>query len=91
MSKARSGTCACSIHGGHQIADRELTDDSVSLRLAEGRYYLWSEELPCDGNCSQLDPGTDSCSMKFHIGVGETRTATVALNPSKGCTIAFHT
>jgi hypothetical protein len=76
---------------GHQIVDRKLTNDSVSLLLAEGRYGLWSEELPCDGNCSRLDPGTDSCSIKFDVGVGEKLNAIVALNPSKGCTIAFHT
>ena len=76
---------------GNQIVDRELTKNSVSLSLAEGSYELWSEELPCDGNCSVLDPGTDSCSTKFNVAVGDKLTATVALNPSKGCTIAFHT
>jgi len=76
---------------GHQIVDRKVTGDSVSLPLAEGRYDLWSEELPCDGNCSRLDPGTDSCSMKFDVAVGQKLRAIVALNPSKGCTIAFHT
>ena len=76
---------------GHQIVDRKVTDDSVSLALDQGRYDLWSEELPCDGNCSHLDPGTDSCSMKFDVAIGEEVRATVALNPSKGCTIAFHT
>jgi hypothetical protein len=37
---------------GNQIVDRKLTENSVSLPLAEGRYELWSEELPCAGTAA---------------------------------------
>jgi hypothetical protein len=76
---------------GRKVVDRKLIENNVLLSLAKGRYNLWSEELPCDGNCSRLDPGTDSCSKKFDVAVGDNLLATVSLNPSKGCTITFRT
>ena len=74
---------------GDAVLDRQLMDDRVTLGLEAGRYTIESEELPCDGNCSHLDPATDSCSSEFAIEAGQQAAATVTLRPGKDCSIAF--
>ena len=49
------------------VLDRKLTDESVTVGLGEGRYTIESEELPCDGNCSHLDPAADRCSTGLAV------------------------
>jgi hypothetical protein len=73
---------------GNAVLDRKLADDSVSVSLEPGRYKLQREELPCDGNCSNLDPGTDGCSAEVTVEPGQELAATVKLRLSKGCSIA---
>jgi len=70
---------------GDAVLDRRLVDNSVSVRLHEGRYRLESEELPCDGNCSHLDPATDGCSTEFDVQAGASLTGKVTLEPAEGC------
>jgi hypothetical protein len=76
---------------GQAVVDRRVTDEHASLDLAPGRYRFVSEELPCDGNCSVLDPGTDGCSKEFTANSGTELTAAVTLRPTHGCTILFGT
>jgi hypothetical protein len=73
---------------GSAVLDEKLADDSVSVSLAAGDYELKSEELPCDGNCSNLDPPADLCSRKLTVMAGQELAATVTLKPSRGCSIA---
>ena len=72
---------------GEAVLDRKLMDDRVPIRLEAGRYTIDSEELPCDGTCSNLDPATDRCSTEFEMEAGQQSAATVTLRPGKGCTI----
>ena len=74
---------------GDAVLDRQLMEDRVTVGLGAGRYRLESEELPCDGNCSHLDPATDSCSTELSVEPGKRLAATVTLKPGKGCSIAF--
>ena len=74
---------------GHAIFDRKLSDEKATMRLAAGRYRIESEELPCEGNCSLLDPGTDGCSSELDVADGSDVAATVTLKPGHGCTIHF--
>jgi len=74
---------------GEAVVDRKLPEDSVSVRLGEGRYRLESEELPCDGTCAHLDPATDGCSSELDVHPGDRLTAKVILTPARGCRIAF--
>jgi hypothetical protein len=74
---------------GHAVFDRKLLDEEASVRLAAGRYRIESEELPCDGNCSLLDPGTDGCSSELDVEDGGDVAATVTLRPGHGCKIHF--
>ena len=74
---------------GAAVLDRKLLDNSISLRLEQGRYRLESEELPCDGNCSNLDPPADNCATDFEVEPGQDLAATVTLRPLHGCKIAF--
>jgi len=76
---------------GDAVLDRKLTDDSVTVGLGEGRYTLESEELPCDGNCSHLDPAADRCSTQLAVDPGRELAATVTLEPAHGCSIAVLT
>jgi hypothetical protein len=76
---------------GAAVLDRRLLDDSISLRLEQGRYRLESEELPCDGNCSNLDPPADTCKTDFQVESDQDLAATVTLRPLHGCKIAFLT
>ena len=73
---------------GNPVLDRKLADDSVSVSLEPGHYELQSEEFPCDGNCSNLDPAADGCSTQITVQSGQELAATVKLRPSKGCSIA---
>ncbi len=73
---------------GSAVLDKKLAGDTVSLRLGAGRYRLESEELPCDGNCSNLDPATDGCSDELSVQSGQDLAATVTLKPAHGCSIA---
>jgi hypothetical protein len=73
---------------GAAVLDRKLADDSVSVSVDPGRYELQSEEFPCDGNCNNLGPATDSCSTEVTVDWGQELAATVNLRPSKGCSIA---
>jgi len=75
--------------GGSAVLDEKLADDSVSVSLATGDYELESEELPCDGNCSTLDPPADRCSQELTVEAGQELAATVTLKPSHGCSIAI--
>jgi hypothetical protein len=72
---------------GDAVLDRKLADDSVVVSLQPGRYELQSEEFPCDGNCSNLDPATDRCSEELTVQSGQ-QAATVTLKPGHGCSIA---
>jgi hypothetical protein len=74
---------------GDAVLDRKLTDDSVTVGLGEGRYTLESEEFPCDGNCSHLDPAAERCSTEFAVEPRQQLAATVTLKPAHGCTIAI--
>jgi hypothetical protein len=74
---------------GQAVLDRKLAEDSVSVRLGEGRYRLESEELPCDGTCAHLDPAMDACSSEFDVGPGDQLAAKVSLRSAQGCKIAF--
>ena len=74
---------------GAAVLDRKLADDSVSVSLEPGRYELQSEEFPCNGNCNNLGPGTDSCSTEVTVERDQELAATVKLRPSKGCSIAI--
>ena len=76
---------------GRPVVDRQVRGEHASIELAPGRYRLASEELPCDGNCSLLDPGTDGCSKELVAESGSELTATVTLRPTEGCTIEFGT
>ena len=76
---------------GKAVIDRHVPGEHASLDVAPGRYRFVSEELPCDGNCSVLDPGTDGCSKEFTADSGAELTATVTLRPTHGCTILFGT
>ena len=71
---------------GAAVFDRKLMQESVTVALDEGHYTLQSEEFPCDGNCSRLDPGTDSCSAGFEVR--QDVAATVTLKPGHGCSVA---
>jgi hypothetical protein len=73
---------------GAAVLDKKLSNDSVSVSLGAGTYKLESEELPCDGNCSYLDPPTDGCSQELTVAAGQELAATVTLKPSRGCSIA---
>ncbi len=70
------------------VLDEKLADDSVSVRLGTGGYRLESEELPCDGNRSNLDPANDGCSEELTVQFGQELAATVTLKPGHGCSIA---
>jgi hypothetical protein len=74
---------------GKAVLDRKTPEDSVSVRLAAGRYRIESEELPCDGTCSHLDPAMDSCSSELDLHTGDALAGKVILTPARGCTIAF--
>lgn len=74
---------------GSAVLDQKLSDDSVSVSLGAGSYTLESEELPCDGNCSNLDPATDACSQKLTVQARQQLAATVTLKPAHGCSIAI--
>ena len=71
--------------------DQQVKGEHASLDISPGRYRFVSEELPCDGNCGLLDPGTDGCSEEFVVESGKQLTATVTLRPTQGCTIEFGT
>ena len=73
---------------GNTVLEKKLADDSVSVSLEPGRYELQSEEFPCDGNCSNLDPATDGCSEELTAQSGQELAATVTLRPAHGCSIA---
>jgi hypothetical protein len=73
---------------GSAVLDKKLADDSVSVSLDAGTYTLESEELPCDGNCSNLDPPADRCSQELTVDAGQELAATITLKPGHGCTIA---
>ena len=73
---------------GDAVLDRKLTDESVTVGLGEGRYTIESEELPCDGNCSHLDPAADRCSTGLAVEPRQQLAATVMLEPAHGCKIA---
>ena len=73
---------------GSAVLDKKLSDDSVSVSLGAGTYKLESEELPCDGNCSNLDPPTDGCSQELTATAGQVLAATITVKPSRGCSIA---
>ena len=72
---------------GDAVLDRRVLENNVSMQLKEGRYRLESEELPCDGNCSHLDPGMDSCSTELDSRPGAMLLAKVTLKPAEGCKI----
>ena len=74
---------------GHAVFDRKVPDERASMRLAAGRYRIESEEFPCDGNCSLLDPAADGCSSELDVGDGGDVAATVTLEPGHGCKIHF--
>ena len=74
---------------GAAVLDRKLLEDSVSVRLGEGRYRLESEELPCDGTCAHLDPAMDACSAELDVRPGDQLAAKVILTPARGCRVAF--
>jgi hypothetical protein len=76
---------------GDAVLDRKLMDDRVAVRLDPGRYTIDSEELPCDGTCSHLDPAPDRCSSEVEVKSGQQAKATVTLKPGKGCTIVEST
>lgn len=76
---------------GRAVVDRQVRGEHASLELAPGQYRFASEELPCDGNCSVLDPGTDGCSKELTVDAGAELTATVTLHPTHGCTIELGT
>jgi hypothetical protein len=76
---------------GRAIVDQQIKGEHASLDISPGRYRFVSEELPCDGNCGLLDPGTDGCSEEFVVESGKQLTATVTLRPTQGCTIEFGT
>jgi len=63
-------------------------DPVYTKRLAAGTYRLDSWQRPCDGNCSNLDPPTDSCSGQLTVTTGQELAATVTVKPSQGCSIA---
>ena len=73
---------------GSAVLDKKLADDSASLSLDAGKYTLTSEELPCDGNCSNLDPPADRCSEELTVEAGQALAVTVTLKPGHGCSIA---
>jgi hypothetical protein len=68
---------------GSAVLDKQLEDNSVSASLGAGRYELKSEELPCDGNCSNLDPPADSCSGQLTVTTGQELAATVTVSPRR--------
>jgi hypothetical protein len=73
---------------GSEVLDEKLSDDGVAVKLGAGRYRLESEELPCDGNCSNLDPAADGCSEELVVQPGQQLAATVKVKPSHGCSIS---
>ena len=74
--------------GGSVVLDKKLPGGSVSASLGAGAYTLTSEELPCDGNCSNLDPPADRCSEALTAEAGQVLAATVTVQPGHGCSIA---
>jgi hypothetical protein len=69
------------------VMDRKLDTDRVSLVLEPGRYRVESEELPCDGTCSHLDPPMDRCWADLVAATNGTIAAKVMLRPGRGCKI----
>jgi hypothetical protein len=59
----------------------------LTVKLAAGRYHLYSWQRPCDGNCSLLDPPADRCSTGFRIASGRVTRATIHVMPGQGCRI----
>jgi hypothetical protein len=74
--------------GAEQVVDRRITrPGGVTLSLPVGAYLLLSSQLPCDGDCTNLDPETDRCDVPFVI-FGRSRIAAVVhLRPGAGCRV----
>jgi hypothetical protein len=86
--------------GGGVVMERLFRDTRSTLplirqRLAPGNYRLTSHQRPCDGACPSrglrgLDPPRVGCTATFHIGPGQTLTATVGLrHRARACDFVF--
>jgi hypothetical protein len=73
---------------GDKVAEERLgPEGTTKLRLNRGRYTLISYQRTCDGNCSKLDPPSDSCSRSFDISSDKALAANVRVTFGSGCTI----
>ncbi len=76
--------------GSHVVFDghMRMEGDGAVLRksLHTGAYRVTSYQLPCDGNCGNLDRPTDSCSLWVTINPGSELVLDVIERPSLGCT-----
>ncbi len=47
---------------GHKVTEQRVQSErNVEIPLDPGAYRLVSYQRTCDGNCSILDPASDSC------------------------------
>ena len=73
---------------GHKVTEQRVQSQrNVVIPLEPGSYRLVSYQRTCDGNCSVLDPASDSCSAG--LTADGTVTARIRVMFGSGCTITF--
>jgi D-alanyl-D-alanine dipeptidase len=73
--------------GGRVLLESQYPGRRLRRALPEGRYGVRSFQRPCNGNCSVLDPPTDSCSRRFKIVPHGRTLVRVTVRPGRGCTM----
>jgi D-alanyl-D-alanine dipeptidase len=58
-------------------------------KLPEGRYRVTSFQRPCDGNCSELGPPTDSCTRRFRVLPRGRTLVRATVRPGRACRMAI--
>jgi hypothetical protein len=60
---------------------------AISTSLPAGAYLVTSYVRPCDANCGNLDPPSETCSSTISVEGGSRVALDVVLHTSQGCTI----
>jgi hypothetical protein len=85
---------------GDELIEKRFTQDArkigklrflstMTLRLDPGSYRLVSFQRPCDGNCSVLDPPTDTCSREIVVLRDRPVRVRITVRPGAGCTVTI--